>query len=524
MAVREGQPLLFGKRLLSLSTLNVNTHKMKLLGYVLFTISCLMWCVIISLPFLLQDVKKIVGINAILIIVSEGCFVCSIFILGKPFWQKINSFFKKTIVFLLCSTTLSAQSWQVSEEIMMPEAVTNTAVTEGFVGDTACVYVFGGLDATKQYSGIHQRSYRYNTVSKKWLKLPNLPDTLGKIAAAATYLNGKIYHLGGYHVFANKNEKSSNMVHIFDCKSNTYAKNGKPIPVAIDDHVQVLWRDSLIYVIAGWSNTTNVPNVQIYNPKNDTWLVGTPLPNNNTFKSFGASGVIYKDTIFYLGGASLGSNYPAQNSLRKGIINPSNPTQITWTSSVLDKAYRAVATLTDDKIAWLGGSDVTYNYDGIAYNGSGGVAPSNKSIRYNPKTTLTETDKSMTLPMDLRGIAAINDSVRYIAGGMEKGQKVSQKLLRLTLKKSVSTDFDAALLEAAFDISPNPSHEMIYIKKKSTSSIAEYDVKIIDATGRLVQNITCTNDCSVAIQAKGIYFIRIFNKNALVQTQKMVIE
>jgi hypothetical protein len=53
-----------------------------------------MWCVIITLPFLLQDVKNIVGINAILLVVSEGSFALSIFILGKEFWQKIKSFFK----------------------------------------------------------------------------------------------------------------------------------------------------------------------------------------------------------------------------------------------------------------------------------------------------------------------------------------------------------------------------------------------------------------------------------------------
>jgi hypothetical protein len=72
---------------------------MRILGYSFFTISCVIWCVIIALPFVLQDVKNIVGINTILFVVSEGFFALSIFILGKEFWLKIKSFFKKYIIF-----------------------------------------------------------------------------------------------------------------------------------------------------------------------------------------------------------------------------------------------------------------------------------------------------------------------------------------------------------------------------------------------------------------------------------------
>jgi hypothetical protein len=68
---------------------------MKILGYVLFALSCVLWCVIIALPFVLQDVKKSVSINTVLFILSEGCFALSILILGKSFWQKIKLFFNK---------------------------------------------------------------------------------------------------------------------------------------------------------------------------------------------------------------------------------------------------------------------------------------------------------------------------------------------------------------------------------------------------------------------------------------------
>ena len=41
--------------------------------------------------------------------------------------------------------------------------------------------------------------------------------------------------------------------------------DGADIPKAIDDQVQAVWQDSLIYVITGWSNTTNVVDVQASN-------------------------------------------------------------------------------------------------------------------------------------------------------------------------------------------------------------------------------------------------------------------
>jgi hypothetical protein len=98
--------------------------------------------------------------------------------------------------------------------------------------------------------------------------------------------------------------------------------SGTDLPIPTDDHVQCVWRDSLIYIITGWSNTGNIPNVQIYDPANDTVLSGTPIPNSDDYKAFGASGVIIGDTIYYAGGVNDSWIFTIQPRLRKGIINP----------------------------------------------------------------------------------------------------------------------------------------------------------------------------------------------------------
>jgi len=316
-----------------------------------------------------------------------------------------------------------------------PEAITNNAVAGASINNVNYIYSFGGLDSTKLFSGIHKRSYRYNITQNKWLQLPDLPDILPKIASAANRIKDTIYILGGYHVFADGHEVSSNKVHRFNIKTNTFLSDGAPIPIPIDDQVQAVWRDSLIFVVTGWSQKENMPNVQIYNPTTNTWQKGKNVPDNHKFKAFGAQGVFLKDTLFYFGGAAMGKNYPVQNRFVKGIVNAKNPTEITWQNRPLDRSfssYRLAATLVKKKPHFIGGSALTYNYNGAAYNKSGGVKPHNTDFYYT-QNKIYKNFNSL-LPMDLRGLASVNDSVKYIFGGMEINQKVSNKILKLTWK------------------------------------------------------------------------------------------
>lgn len=405
-----------------------------------------------------------------------------------------------------------AQIWDISEIGQLPEPVTNNAVCEGFVGTTPYVYSFGGIDTTKIYSGIHLHSYRINTITGVSELLPDLPDTLGKVAAGASRINDTIYIIGGYHVFSNGHELSSNKVHRFDINSNTYLSDATDIPVAIDDHVQAVWRDSLIYVITGWSDNTNVPNVQIYNPFTNNWLVGTSIPNNNNYKSFGASGTIIGDTIYYFGGASLGWNFPAQNQLRKGVINSNDPTDISWIFEVIDtqiKGYRMACTKIDNQIHWLGGSTTTYNYNGVAYNGSGGVSPSNRDIYLNTDQNSTwVTNFTQNFPMDLRGIAEVSTTEKYIAGGMLENQIVTDKVYRLSWEYTLTNVNENSI---DFKVYPNPSKDgnTIYIE---TSKYTSGTIELFNINGKqLLIKPFQSNKVALTLPKinPGIYFLHI---------------
>ncbi len=171
-------------------------------------------------------------------------------------------------IFQACDqNNIAEKKWVFHSVKNLPIKTSNQAVSEGFIKNKPFLFSFGGIDSTKLYSGIHQRSFRYDIQADHWEEISSLPDSLGKIANAASRVNDTIYIVGGYHVFKDGSEKSSNKVYRFDIKQNKFLKDGASIPIPIDDHVQAVWRNQLIYIITGWSNTENVPNVQIYDPK-----------------------------------------------------------------------------------------------------------------------------------------------------------------------------------------------------------------------------------------------------------------
>ena len=418
------------------------------------------------------------------------------------------------LLLLSFTTILSAQHWEVTEMAPMPERVSNNAVCEGFINGAPYVYSFAGIDSTKTWSGIHLKSYRYSVNDDLWETIEPLPAEMSKIAASASRVGDIIYIIGGYHVFATGSELSSDEVHRYDIVNNTYLSNGTPIPKAIDDQTQAVWRDSLIYVVTGWSDFGNVTNVQIYNPAEDTWDVGTSIPNDHDYKSFGSSGTIIGDTIYYFGGAASTGNFPIQNDFRIGIINPEDPTEITWSKQTFGtevKGYRIAATKSKGKAFWLGGSNVTYNYNGVAYNGSGGVPPANRSLFYEPQSGNWEEDFSTPLPMDLRSLAEINDTIKFIVGGMLEDQWVSNKTWRLD---SDITEFMVAneeILIGDIKISPNPAADFIAVNLLSSIDLSPTQFTIFDVNGmqRLSGDFKLGEQIDIRDLSSGVYFLNL---------------
>ncbi len=401
----------------------------------------------------------------------------------------------------------SQTAWTWTELDLMPKRISNNAVAFGSDNDYDYVFSFGGIDSTKIHSGITKQAFRYNLGTSTWDEIAPLPFTLSNIASGASTVKNIIYIIGGYHVEESDSEISSNEIIRYDPSTNSYLPNGAEIPVPIDDHVQCVWRDSLIYVVTGWSNVTNVPNVQIYNPALDNWTAGASTPNNNLFKAFGASGEIIGDTIYYYGGASTGFNFPAQKRLRKGVINAANPVEITWTElgEGPNTLYRSAALTTANSIFWVGGSATSFNFDGIAYNGSGGVSPLTQISRYDHTTGNWFAGEGAPYGvMDLRGVAQTTPTTWVICGGMEEDQEVSQRTFLLTYDPvvgSINTE--------------NKQSQITIIDNSIVLSEPAKQIALYSLDGKFVQEISL-NDLQLPIDLKGAYIINVHFDNGMV--------
>ncbi|HPF91647.1 MAG TPA: hypothetical protein PLL57_13390 [Flavobacteriales bacterium] len=408
---------------------------------------------------------------------------------------------------LLHELNATAQfTWTPLAPLPMPTA--NAAVCAAEVNGVQQVYVFGGITTGLAAANIHQQAFRYDVAADQWWALPTLPDTLGKIAAAASVVGDTAYVIGGYHVFNGPPyELSSDKVHRLDLTTNTWLPDGAAVPVAIDDQVQAVWRDSLIYVITGWSNTANVPNVQVYNPSHDQWSAATPVPNTNQYKAFGASGIIIGDTIYYFGGASMGGNFPAQDRLRIGHIDPLAPMNITWLPAImggLGPRYRPACLVLDDAPLWVGGSAVSYNYDAVAYNGSGVVAPAALMQRWDG-TAMMAAGNTLPQVMDLRGAGELGNGSYVIAGGIGSAQTVLDSVWLLTLS-------DVGMIEhraVGLALWPNPATDACTIRVPGSGG--GYILR--DALGRSLLNGTFQGDrlhLDLRSLPRGAHVIEVF--------------
>ena len=409
--------------------------------------------------------------------------------------------------FVFISICQAQTGWSWTELNSMPKRVSNNAVTEGFIGGNPYVFSFSGIDSTKTHQGINLGSYKYNVQNDTWETIANLPDTMGKIAAGASYVNGKVYIMGGYHVLASGNEVSSDKVHIYNPTTDSYEADGAPIPLAIDDHVQCVWKDSLIFVITGWSNTANKPDVQIYNRYTDSWQVGTSTPFNNSYIAFGASGTIIGDTIIYNGGVSGAFSFTSKRFTRIGIIDPQDPTQITW--SLADDnpgaaGYRMACSHHNNRAFWIGGGGVAYNYDGLAYSNGAGVEPLERILQFKNDTYLY--DEGLGTPfgiMDLRGVAQISETEWIICGGMESSQSVTNRTFKIEIDPVVAGI--AGELKSMM-IFPNPVVDVVSFPKKNIGD----NYNVIDLQGRVVvSGKLTTNSLNLSNLKSGIYFLVI---------------
>ena len=327
----------------------------------------------------------------------------------------------------LASGVLAAQS---TRRPSLPIPTTNNAVAALERGAGAGLYSLLGIDSTLKWGGITRRAFHLPRGARAWRELPPVPGAVGRLAALAFGVRGKVYLLGGYTVDSAGNEKSVPSVDVWNPVTRRWSA-GSPIPVAVDDAVGGVWRDSIIVLVTGWHDTDNVAEVQLYDPSRDRWMRGTPFRGTPVF---GGTGTVAGDHFLVIGGARRAPGpvkYTMASQAWLGRINPLAPQRIAWDSVAPAPGpprYRGAALGCGGRIIVAGGTGNPYNYNGIGYDGQPS-SPLGDVVAFDVRSLSWRPAAAPGVPtMDHRSLVAF-DGHAWLIGGMRAGQQPSATVI-----------------------------------------------------------------------------------------------
>jgi ketosteroid isomerase-like protein len=314
----------------------------------------------------------------------------------------------------------------------LPHPISNTAVAAGRVGSDWWSVSLLGIDSTRTALGVRSSASLWTSSSAQWRSLPPVPGEVGRLAASAQIVRGRVLLFGGYTVDTLTGaERSVPRVDLFDPATSQW-RSGAPMPVPIDDAVTGVYRDSLVYVVSGWSDTNSVSTVQLYDVLHDRWHTGTPFPGTLVF---GHAGAIAGNTIVVIDGAARQSGRVRYRPVRQtwiGIIDSIDATRIRWErgpSRAGPSLYRAAAAPCADAVIIAGGTDNPYNYNGIGYDGRVS-RPLAEWWRFETRARRwMRLDADSIATMDHRALAIVRDEA-WLVGGMRDGPVVTDAVRR----------------------------------------------------------------------------------------------
>ncbi len=398
---------------------------------------------------------------------------------------------------------LTTATW--STLMSSPHAVSRSCCTAIKRGDTIFVYQFGGGSST-QLTNVA----RYNKMTNTWTNnVSTMPFSMSAACAVTMPGDSVIYVIGG-----NNSPAVYGKCLKYNIITNTWTTMADMTPNPCTDQLSVLYHDSLIYCVGGgdglFGTTNQYSAVRFYNTKSNTWTTATSLPI--TLSMMG--GGIYRDTIIVSSGASAGS-YVANSY--KGIINPSNPTQITWTAiapyppgAVTRKASFFVRVGTGGGILCTGGA-------------IGGATLTSTAYLWNLCTQTWQALPNNTLARSNYRGTGFGDSVVYcVAGYTTSGTGTFDKINFSQIDGNcivISSINNQSTIPEAYSLSqnyPNPFNPVTKIEyslpkagfvKLSVYDILGKEVSVLVNENRLPGNYIVDFDASNL--SSGVYFYKI---------------
>jgi N-acetylneuraminic acid mutarotase len=319
----------------------------------------------------------------------------------------------------------------------LPDPVSNNAVAMLKVRGQLLLYSFMGIGAKKTADAITNTAFSLDAKEGNWSAIHSVPGTAGRIGAMVASVRDELLVFGGY-VVDPQGAMAVPDVGLYQPGRDRWFREAD-LPIPVGDSVAGVYRDRYVYLVGGRSNGDLVSNVQVYDADKNKWAQATPIPGTPVF---GHAGALVDGIIIYVDGARKNPSgnsprYIASDECWMGKIDHHDPSKIQWSKLPNHPGaarYRIAAggSDKDQKVYFAGGSDNPYSFNGIGYDGKPSE-PSPVTFDFNLRTGKWETINENTPDptMDHRGLLVTHEGLVLI-GGMEKGQKVTAKVVLLS--------------------------------------------------------------------------------------------
>ena len=414
--------------------------------------------------------------------------------------KKITS----AMLILVSHVILHAQSWTVGSDIPTPIRAGNTAAYtkngEGFL------FVISGRDNNEIITTKHQR---YQISTNTWTEMA--PHPTGILGASTAILKDSIYVIGGLLTTPGN---ATRLVHKYSINENTWSL-ATNYPINTVDTDAVAYQDSLIYVAAGYSN-----RVRIYNARTNQWRVATSMTPTNQSISWGAL-TVKNDTLVYMCGTDnfLSPNY--YNTVRIGVINQNDRSQITWTEGA---PFPGATRTFFDAHPWKDGIIMTGGSTDNTFE-----THSDETYHYNVGLNIWKQLPSKPTPWltGNSGSILIDEEWKLICAGGYAGNYLSQTELFSEQEILGISDFNNQNCSLKhFKFISNDSNELRFCSQSNSV----VNIAIHDIHGRLVEKFNAIYPVSGfqnvnlggSKLSPGIYFCTLSQENDTV-TKKIIV-
>ena len=167
------------------------------------------------------------------------------------------------------------------------------------------IYVIGGFESAGSTVKPSNKTEAYDPITDTWTVKAEMPYPA--VYHSSVVVDAKIYVLTSPFQI-DRNQVLDSPIQIYDIKTNSWSL-GSFLPTTQSSSDAALISDEqgreLIYIFGGGGYGDYSDLVQIYDPENDVWGVGSPMPTPR----HGMAVAVVNNQVYALGGATSGGAY-----------------------------------------------------------------------------------------------------------------------------------------------------------------------------------------------------------------------